>query len=120
MSNLRKTLDAEKSALVTNPGEVVAEIEAIEDYVSKTDGACLKVSMSALSGDEEGKHIVAILSKAPQAAFRIRQLVEACGKNPDAINDSDELIGCQVRVRLVEDHYKGERRLKVGSFARAV
>lgn len=118
MSSIRSVLDNQRSTLVSSAGLFTAVLESVEDYLSQTEGECLKARLRVTEGEQEDQLIVAILSKASHAAFRIRQLVEACGKDPETIQDTDELIGSQVWVRVVEDTYQGETRLKALSFKR--
>ena len=77
MADIRTALDNEDSVLVDKPGDYVTTIEATDDHTSQTEGKCLKTKMRVTAGSEKDKSIVSILSIAPSAAWRLRQLVKA-------------------------------------------
>lgn len=51
-----------------------------------------------------------------EAQGRLRNFVESCGKSWDTINDTDELVGCEVDVKIKTDTYEGEKSNKVGRY----
>lgn len=116
MSDVRAVLDNEDSVLLDEAGSFVAEVEATENYKSRSDGDCLKVRLRVSTGEHEGRIHTAILSLQPQAIFRFKQLIRACGKDPATLTDSDDLVGCAVIMDIQTEEYEGEERLRVKRF----
>jgi hypothetical protein len=47
---------------------------------------------------------------------RLRNFVEACGKAWGEVSDTDDLIGCEVDVKVKVDTYEGEKSNKVARY----
>ncbi len=116
MPNIKSVLENEESIFLSKPGKYGMAIETIASHRSQSDGKCLRVTMRVTEGEEEGKLFSTVLSLSSKAAFKVRQLVHACGKDIAQVEDTDELIGCELCVVLVQEEWQGELRLKVKSF----
>ena len=73
------------------------------------------------AGDYHNRHSWDNFSLQPQALWRLRDFVEACGvfPGPDGFR-TEELIGKVVDVSLEEEEYQGRKRGKHKSYARVM
>lgn len=117
--DIQEALKNEESILLKQAGTYLFAIEGAQARTSKQNGPCAQIRFRVADGEMEGKVFVGIFSLLPQAIWRFKELIEACGKDSSAIQNASELTGSKLRMEVFEDDYRGEKRLKPGSFESA-
>jgi len=118
MARLNANPNAEASVAfdVVAPGEHTMRVESVDEFTASTGNICWKVRLSYVDPSaclkENGTPAVnpgtlldsSLVVSPAEKQGKLRGFVEACGR-PWADLDSDELVGCDIQVKVIKEEY---------------
>jgi len=103
-----------------SPGVYRVRIIEVTEFQSKTGNTCWRVRLEHLDptactklDGSIARNPGTLLDSSlvvsdPAKQGKLRSLVEACGKSWGQLTDSEELVGCELSVKVGTEEYNGE------------
>jgi len=110
---------AELEGPQVDPGTYPGRLDKAKIRKSQAQNDVMQLSWT-LTGTEPpaGVKIPDQITLIPEAYWKLQALFAATGITPgDGGFDTDELIGAECNLVLVEDEYQGNKRIKVNGYA---
>ena len=102
------------------PGKYAARIDKVETKISKQPDhkEMLAVTFTLTAEPNIGRKVWANIMTQAASLWKLKQLAEACGIDMAGRQDfdSDELLGQELGITVVDETYEGVKRSKVQSF----
>lgn len=119
--DLTGTANEETPATLITPGQYQAIVTDAVESASKLKGTpCLELHLELLTGGEfKGRHLTDWLYLTPKAKWRVRQFLEAVGRDiPDGDFELEPatLIGDQVRIQVKHEVYEQKVMTRVDRY----
>ena len=112
----------EAGGRVVPDGEYTAKIVVAELTESSKGNDMIKLELKVTGPKAQGSKLYDNCSLLPQALFKLRTLLECAGmKVPDGAMDldTDDLIGEEVGVSVINEIYEGKKRPKIEAYLTA-
>lgn len=115
------TAEANLAFDTISPGQYKARVVSIEEFQARSGNTCWRVrlehadpsictKMDGSLAKNPGSLIdSSVVVSDPEKQGRLRSLVEACGKSWGDVTSSEQLIGCEICVKVGIEEYNGEQ-----------
>lgn len=120
--NPNPNAEASSAFEVVKPGVYAMRVKDVTAFTAKSGNECLKaeleyvdpsgcVKMDGATASNPGHIFDNGLVTAPaDKQGKLRAFVEACGKKWGDITDTDQLIGCELKVNIGIEEYEGVQK----------
>jgi hypothetical protein len=115
-------VEASSAFDIVKPGVYPMLVKDVTEFTAKSGNECLKVqlefadksSLTRLDGQPANNpgNIFdnGLVTSPAEKQGKLRSFVEACGKSWGDITNTDDLIGCEVKVNIGLEEYEGVQK----------